>query len=213
MASSVVAPTADVAVAAARAAGYPVAIKLASDTITHKTDVGGVVLGVVDDAGVRAAFDGIRARLDAAGHAGSMTGVIVQPMIGRGVETFVGGTRTPDFGPLIAFGTGGVNVELWKDVVFRVHPLTDLDAREMLDQIRGRALLDGFRGGPIADRAALVDALLRVDRMFGDLPELAELDINPLIARAPGAGAIAVDARLRLATASAGHAGHAARSR
>jgi acetyltransferase len=119
-------------------------------------------------------------------------------MIARGVETFVGMTRTPDFGPLLAFGAGGVAVELWKDVAFRMHPLTDLDAREMLDQIRARALLDGFRGAPAADRDALVDVLLRIDRLAADLPEILELDLNPLIARAPGQGAIAIDARIRV---------------
>jgi len=199
MPETVVAATADDAAAAAARVGFPVAIKLASPTITHKTEVGGVALGVADEAGVRAAFAGMRSRLEAAGRAAEMTGVIVQPMIPRGVEIFVGATRTPDFGPLIAFGIGGVDVELWKDVVFRVHPITDLDAREMLGQIRGEKLLDGFRGGPVADRDALVDVLLRIDRMVGDLPEIAELDVNPLIARAPGAGVLAVDARIRVA--------------
>ena len=196
--ASVAASGADEAVMAARRVGYPVAIKLASPTITHKTEVGGVVLDVADDDGVRRAYEAIRRRLDELGRAGEMTGVIVQAMVPRGVETFVGATRTSGFGPLLGFGSGGVNVELWKDVVFRVHPLTDLDAREMLDQIRGRALLDGFRGGPVADRDALVDVLLRLDRLVADLPEIAELDVNPLVARAPGHGAVAVDARIRI---------------
>jgi acetate---CoA ligase (ADP-forming) len=191
----------DEAVVAARRVGLPVAVKLASSTITHKTDVGGVVLGVADEAGVRAAFAQIRSRLAELGRVAEMEGVVLQPMVPRGVETFVGATRTPDFGPLVAFGTGGVAVELWKDVVFRIHPLTEVDAREMLEQIRGKALLDGFRGGPVADRDALVDALLRVDRLVGEVAQIAELDLNPLIARAPGAGVIAVDARIRVAPA------------
>jgi acetyl coenzyme A synthetase (ADP forming)-like protein len=201
MPASEVAAGADEAIAAARRLGYPVALKLASSTITHKTDVGGVVLDVRDDAGVRAAFAAIRTRLSDAGRGGEMQGVVVQPMVPRGVETFLGATRTPDMGPLVAFGTGGVNVELWHDVVFRVHPLTDLDAGEMIDQLRGQKLLDGFRGGPRADRAALLDAILRVDRLVGDLPEILELDINPLVARVPGAGVIAVDARIRVGDA------------
>jgi acetate---CoA ligase (ADP-forming) len=195
---TVLAADADAAVAAARRAGFPVAVKLASSTITHKTDLGGVILDVADADGVRRAFAAIRGRLDHAGRAAEMAGVVVQPMIPRGVEAFVGATRTPGFGPLIAFGTGGVAVELWKDVVFRLHPLTDLDARDMLDQIRGRALLDGFRGGPVADRDALVDVVLRVDRLVGDLDAIAELDLNPVVARAPGEGAIVVDARIRI---------------
>ena len=190
------ATTADAAVAAARRVGMPVAIKLASATITHKTDVGGVVLGVADEAGVRAAFASIHAKLTELGRASEMEGVTLQPMIPRGVELFVGATRTPGFGPLIAFGTGGTAVELWKDVVVRVHPLTDLDARDMLEQIRGAKLLDGFRGGPVADRAAIVDVIARVDRMVGDHPEISELDLNPLIALT--SGAIAVDVRVAI---------------
>ncbi|MCA9675799.1 MAG: acetate--CoA ligase family protein, partial [Myxococcales bacterium] len=197
-AASVTAADVDAAVAAARAVGYPVAIKLASATITHKSDVGGVVLDVDDDDGVRAAWAGMGDALDGLGRRAEMDGVVVQPMIPRGVETFVGATRGAGFPPLIGFGTGGTAVELWKDVVFRLHPLTDLDAAEMLDGIRGRALLDGFRGAPAADRAALVDALLRIDRLVGDVPEIVELDLNPLVARPPGGGVIVVDARIRV---------------
>ncbi|MBK9034812.1 MAG: acetate--CoA ligase family protein [Myxococcales bacterium] len=197
--ASVDAADADAAVAAAHAVGLPVAVKLASATITHKTDVGGVVLDVADAAAVRQAFVDIRARLDALGRGAEMAGVTVQPMIPRSAELFVGATRAPGFGPLIGFGSGGTAVELWKDVVFRVHPLTDADARDMLAQIRGQALLDGFRGAPAVDRAALIDVILRVDRMMGDLPELAELDLNPVVTRGAGQGAIALDARLRVA--------------
>ena len=188
----------EAAAALATEIGFPVAVKLASETLTHKSDVGGVVLAVADEAGVRAAFAGIQARLRAAVRANEMAGVVVQAMAPRGVETFIGMTQAANYGPLIAFGLGGVAVEVWKDVVFRVHPLTDVDAREMLDQIRGRALLDGFRGGPVADREALVDVLLRVSRLVGDLPEIRELDLNPLVACAPGLGVLAVDARIRV---------------
>jgi acetyl coenzyme A synthetase (ADP forming)-like protein len=193
------AATAEAAAAAARSIGFPVAVKLASPTITHKTDVGGVVLDLPDEAAVAQAFADIHARLAARGQAAAMAGVTVQPMIPRGVELFVGATRAPGFGPLIGFGIGGVAVELWKDVAFRLHPLTDLDARELLDAIRGKALLDGFRGGPVADRAAVVDAIARVDRLMGALPEVAELDLNPVVALGPGRGVLAIDARIRLA--------------
>ncbi len=193
------AATAEAAAAAARSIGFPVAVKLASPTITHKTDVGGVVLDLPDEAAVAQAFADIHARLAARGQAAAMAGVTVQPMIPRGVELFVGATRAPGFGPLIGFGIGGVAVELWKDVAFRLHPLTDLDARELLDAIRGKALLDGFRGGPVADRAAVVDAIVRVDRLMGALPEVAELDLNPVVALGPGRGVLAIDARIRIA--------------
>jgi acyl-CoA synthetase (NDP forming) len=180
--------------------GFPVAVKLASDTIQHKTEVGGVALGVRDEAEVRAAFEAMRARLEALGRAGEMRGVQVQQMVERGVETFVGATRDPSFGPILGFGIGGVNVELWKDVVFRVAPLRDIDARAMIDQIRARALLEGFRGGPTVDKAALADVLLRVGALLAEHPEVVELDINPLVASE--SGAIAVDARIRVAARS-----------
>lgn len=192
------AATADEAAAIATEIGFPVALKLASDTITHKTEVGGVALNLRDDVAVRAAFAAMRARLEEAGLAGEMRGVLVQSMAGRGVETFVGATRDPAFGPILGFGIGGVNVELWKDVVFRVAPLRDIDARAMVDGIRARALLDGFRGGPRADKDAIVDVLLRVGRLLGDYEQVLELDINPLVASEDGV--MAVDARIRVGT-------------
>lgn len=183
---------------AAERIGFPVVLKLASRSITHKSDVGGVVLGLHDGASVRAAFQQIRNRLSALGRLSEMDGVLVQPMLQGGVETFVGVALDPSYGPLLGFGIGGVNVEVWKDVVFRVHPLADNDAHDMLDQIRGRKLLEGFRGAPPADKAALVEVLLRVSRMVGDLPEIQELDINPLLALPLGQGAIVLDARIRV---------------
>src|SRR5262249_12047633 len=122
MPGSGVARTADEAVAAAREAGFPVVVKLVSDTITHKSEAGGVVRDVEDEAAVRRAFDGIAERLAALGKRGEMAGVTVQPMVRDGIESIVGMTRDPSFGPLLMFGLGGVAVELQKDVVFRVHP-------------------------------------------------------------------------------------------
>lgn len=190
--------TAEVAADAAAKLGFPVAVKLASSTITHKTEVGGVILDLADPREVADAVNGIRRRLADLGREAEMDGVVVQEMAPRGVETFIGVTQDPSYGPLMGFGIGGVNVEVWRDVVFRVYPLTDVDAREMIDQIRAVKLLDGFRGSPPADRHAIADALLRVSRMVADLPEIQELDINPLVARRPGQGVIAVDARIRV---------------
>ncbi|MFT3766186.1 MAG: acetate--CoA ligase family protein [Minicystis sp.] len=192
--------TAEEAARTAAEIGFPVAIKLSSDTITHKTEVGGVALDLRDEASVRAAFAAMAARIAAAGLADQMRGVLVQRMVPRGVETFVGATRDPAFGPILGFGIGGVNVELWKDVVFRVAPLRDTDARAMVDRIRARALLEGFRGGPRADKAAIVDVLLRVGKLLGDHPQVVELDINPLVASE--GGAVAVDARIRVVGAT-----------
>ncbi|MGE0361412.1 MAG: acetate--CoA ligase family protein [Vicinamibacterales bacterium] len=193
-----VAGSASEAVEAARSIGYPVALKLLSRQVLHKTEVGGVRLGLTSDDDVRGAFEAVRRGLDAHGAGAAFEGAVIQQMITGGVETYVGMTQAAGFGALLGFGIGGVNVELWKDVVFRVHPLTDVDARDMLGQIRGRALLDGFRGAPPADTAALVETILRVDRMVGEHPEIQELDLNPLSAFPPGHGVVAIDARIRV---------------
>ena len=184
------------ATAAAERVGLPVALKVVSDTLVHKTEVGGVILGLKTPAEVRDAFAALAERLGA-----SMQGALVQAMVPHGVETFVGMTQDPTFGPLLGFGIGGVNVEVWRDVVFRVNPIGEVDAAEMLQEIRGRRLLEGFRGAPPADRDALVQALLAVSRLVDACPEIAELDLNPLIALAPGRGVVAVDARIRVAMA------------
>jgi acetate---CoA ligase (ADP-forming) len=199
--------SADEAVRAADAIGYPVVVKLVSREIIHKTEVGGVHLGLTAANAVKGAFEAIRHNLSARGLDEKMEGAVVQEMVTEGVETYLGMTQAPGFGALIGFGIGGVNVEMWRDVVFRVHPLTDVDAREMLEQIRGRPLLEGFRGTPLADKDALVDAILRIDRMVGDNPELQELDINPLAALPHGQGVVAIDARMRVARSSRGTRG------
>jgi acetyl coenzyme A synthetase (ADP forming)-like protein len=190
------ADTPDDAAEAAAHLGFPVALKLRSARITHKSDVGGVALNLRDREGVRAAFATMAAGLAAQGLGDAMDGVTLQGMAPKGVETFVGLTRSPAHGALVAFGAGGVHVEVWRDVTFGVAPLRDVDAREMVDRIRARALLEGFRGGPVADKAAIADVLLRVSAMGMDLPRVAELDINPLNAT-PG-GVVAVDARVRV---------------
>jgi acetyl coenzyme A synthetase (ADP forming)-like protein len=182
--------------AAAESGVKQVALKLVSDTITHKSDVGGVILALEGPERVREAYLAMSERLAAKGLAAQMQGALVQEMVAPGVETFVGATRDADYGALVAFGLGGVQVELWKDVVFRVSPLRDVDARAMTEQVRARALLDGFRGAPAVDRDALVDAILRVAQLMEDLSEVSEVDVNPLIASPTGV--IAVDARIRV---------------
>ncbi len=176
--------------------GGPVAFKLVSQTITHKSDVGGVVLGLRGAAAVRAAWSGMESSLEQRGLRAAMEGALVQEMVPGGVETFVGATRDPSYGPLVGFGLGGVQVELWKDVVFRVAPLRDRDADEMLAQIRARALLDGFRGAPAVDRGALREVILRVGALVEALPEVLEIDLNPVVAMVRGA--VVVDARIRV---------------
>ena len=191
---------AEAAVVAARQAGYPVAVKLVSATITHKSDVGGVVLGLRDDAGVRAAVAAIERELAAHGRRGEMAGVLVQGMVEGGVETIVGATHDPSFGPVLMFGLGGVSVELLRDVAFRVQPLTDRDAHELVRAVRGAPLLTGWRGAPAADVAALEQTLLRVSQLVGDLPEIVDMDLNPLKVLPAGRGCVVVDARIRVGT-------------
>jgi acetyl coenzyme A synthetase (ADP forming)-like protein len=197
-ASEVVTTVEDAARAAERI-GFPVALKLVSATITHKSDVGGVVLGLEDAEAVRAAFDDLHTRLAHAGLGDAIDGVLVQQMVPSGVETFVGITTDPAFGPLVGFGIGGVEIEVWRDVVFRVAPVNAIDAREMVDQIRGIALIRGFRGALPRDRVALEDAILRVSELIRDFPEVRELDVNPLLALPEGHGALVLDARIRIA--------------
>jgi acetate---CoA ligase (ADP-forming) len=197
-----VARSADAAVAMARSIGFPVAVKLASHQIVHKTEMGGIFLHVQDEAGVRQAFEAIRHRLDQEGKLTAMQGVLVQPMVAGVVEVMVGVTTDPLFGPLIAFGLGGVHVEILGDVRFRVTPLTDRDASDMVREIRGYRLLEGYRGHEPADVKALEEILLRISLLVEEVPEITELDLNPILARPPGEGCQIVDARLRVEPAT-----------
>ena len=187
-----VASAAEAAEAAARIDG-PVALKAAG--VLHKSDVGGVRLGVTAD-GAAAAYDEMAARVAAAG-GGPMTGAHVQAMSPPGVETIAGVVRAAGFGPLVMFGLGGVAAELIGDRTLRVAPLTDQDADEMVRGLRSSPLLLGYRGSEPVDTAALTDLLLRLSVLGQQVPELAELDLNPVIATPDGVRA--VDWRLRLA--------------
>jgi acyl-CoA synthetase (NDP forming) len=182
--------------------GYPVAVKLASIEVVHKTEVGGVVLGLEGPEEVRAAFEEIRGRLEAAGLAGAMQGVLVQPMLAGAAEVLIGMSHDRVFGPVLAFGMGGVHVEILHDVSFRVVPLTDKDAAEMIRAIRGYRLLQGYRGHPAGDLPALEDALLRVSRLVENIEAIAEIDLNPVFALEAGKGYRIVDARIRVAGSS-----------
>jgi acyl-CoA synthetase (NDP forming) len=179
--------------------GFPVALKLAPRTIVHKSEVGGVRLNLENEAAVRQAFAEIQQRLISDGRIEEMDGVLVQPMISGGVEVMVGMTQDPLFGPLIGFGLGGIHVEILKDVCFRVTPIADCDAAEMVRSVKGYRLLEGYRGHPPADISAIEDLLLRVARLVEEVPEIAELDLNPVIALPPGSGCKIVDARIRVA--------------
>lgn len=182
------------ALAAARKMGGEVALKAEAEGLVHKTDAGGVRLRVPPER-AGDAYEEMAGALARGGY--RMRGALVQPMLG-GAEVILGMTADPKFGPLLAFGLGGIHAEILKDVVFRLAPLTDADARRMVRGIRAWPLLEGFRGAPPADVAALEDALLRLSQLAVDLPEVAEVEMNPVFVHAQGKGAHAVDARVRL---------------
>jgi acetyl coenzyme A synthetase (ADP forming)-like protein len=195
---TLVARTPAQAAASAAKIGFPVAVKLDSSTLTHKSDVGGVVLDINSAEKVKKAFNDIKARLVKEGHPNEMQGVVVQKMVAEGMEVIVGVTQDPAFGPLIMFGSGGIYAELIKDVVLRLHPLTDLDAKEMISSVKMSRLFEGFRGSPPADTGAIQDLLLRLSTMVEDIPQIAELDFNPVKVMPQGKGYWIVDARIML---------------
>ncbi len=178
--------------------GFPVAVKLSSSTIVHKTDVGGVKLDLESEIEVKRAFNDIKSRLAEIGRQDEMEGVTVQHMVKEGIEAIVGVTLDPSFGPLIMFGMGGVYAELMKDVAVRLHPLTDSDARELVKSIKMTKLFEGFRGAPPSDIESLEDLLLRLSALVEDIPQIAELDFNPVKVMPRGQGYWIVDARVML---------------
>jgi acetyl coenzyme A synthetase (ADP forming)-like protein len=186
------------AAAACEALGAPVAVKLMSRRVLHKSDVGGVRLNLDSPAAAAAAYQAIETSLAEHGLLDAMDGALVQPMVTDGVECLVGVVTDPIFGPLIAFGMGGVTAELLGDVAFRLHPLSDVDADELIAGVKVSTLLHGYRGAPAADLPAARDLLLRVSRMIDDLPEILELDFNPVLIRRAGGGALVLDGRIRV---------------
>ncbi len=179
------------AAAAAKALGFPVAVKAVGPTILHKTEVGGVRLNLTDEPAVLSACRELKKRLG-----DSLTDFLVQAMVPGGVEVLVGVTHDSTFGPLVVYGSGGILVELVADVAFRLHPLTDRDVAAMLDEVKGTALLRGYRGAPLGDEAALKEMLLRVSALIENCPEVREMDLNPV--KVLENGVRVVDARIRV---------------
>jgi acetyl coenzyme A synthetase (ADP forming)-like protein len=180
------------AVAAAADIGGPVVVKVTAPSALHKSDVGGVILGVEGDGEVGKAFR------DVMGTVEDPEGVVVQEFVHGGHEVLIGMTQDPTFGPLVGFGLGGVYVELLKDVAFRIHPLTDVDTAEMIRETKGHRLLEGYRGQQKGDIAALELTLLRISGLISAVPELVEMDLNPVKVLGPGEGVCVVDARMRI---------------
>jgi acetate---CoA ligase (ADP-forming) len=177
--------------------GRPVAVKIAAPI--HKTDVGGIELDLETPEEVAEAIERIRAALIAAELGEHADAFLVQEMVGDGIEMVVGVSHDPSFGPIVMAGMGGTLVELIRDVSVRVTPLTDQDVQDMLVDLRMAPLLTGYRGSPPADVNALTDLLHRINAMVEDLPEVSELDLNPVFVRPDGDGVVAVDVRMKLA--------------
>ncbi len=190
--------TPDEAAAYARQIGYPVVAKIASPDILHKSDVGGIMVGLENDDQVREAFPVLIQRAKQHMPDATIWGVQIQEMVTNAREVIIGMNRDPQFGPLIMFGLGGIYVEVLRDVTFRVAPMTRAQARSMVEEIRSYKLLAGVRGQAPSDLDATIDAILRISQLVTDFPEIAELDINPLLVRDAGQGAVAVDMRLIL---------------
>jgi acyl-CoA synthetase (NDP forming) len=177
--------------------GFPVALKIVSPDIVHKSDIGGVRLGLASPQEVIAGFEAIMQSARSAQPAARLDGVAVQPMApAGGVEVIVGVSVDAQFGHVIMCGLGGVFVEVLQDVSFRLVPLRRRDARQMLSELRGRRLLEGVRGRPPVDAQALEDLFLRVSRLIERRPDIRELDLNPVLAYPDGV--LAVDARALL---------------
>jgi acyl-CoA synthetase (NDP forming) len=188
---TIAAASADEAVRAASDLGGAVVVKADVEGLVHKTDAGAVLLDLRTGTDVRRGYDQLASRFGP-----GLRQVLVQPMLAEGVEVLIGVAHEPVFGPLVVFGLGGVTADVLGDHAARLTPLTDVDAREMIGGIRAAPLLYGHHGGPPVDLDSLADILLRISRLADEVPEIAELDLNPVIAQADGAHP--VDARIRL---------------
>lgn len=189
-----VAETEDDAVSAAKRIGFPIVLKIVSPQILHKSDAGGVIVGVQDEKGIREGFNKIIKNAKNYKSDAEITGILVQEMAPKGTEIIIGSTTDPTFGPTIMFGLGGIFVEILKDVSFRVAPIDKVDASEMIKEIKAYKILEGARGMPAVDQDTLVDILVKTSEMLMECPEIKELDMNPVLAYPDGARI--VDARI-----------------
>jgi acetyl coenzyme A synthetase (ADP forming)-like protein len=187
------------AVHAADAIGYPLAMKLASTTILHKTDVRGVCLNLRSGREVRGAYLELEEALEGLGRRQEMDGVLLQPMARAGLETVLGVSFDPSFGPVLMAGLGGIYLELFRDVQFALHPVTDLDVERMLERLKSYRIFQGYRGEPPRDVAAFKQTLLRLSQLVEEQPHIRELDLNPVLLMEEGQGCVVVDARVRVA--------------
>jgi acetyltransferase len=183
---------------AAEGMGYPIALKIISEQISHKSDVGGVQLNLRNAPAVKEAFEEMLERIGQAYPQAKIEGVLVQPMVTGGQELILGGRQDANFGPVVLAGLGGIFVEVFEEVSLRVAPITRQEATEMIDQLRGAPILKGARGRKPADIPAVAEALLRLSQLLNDFPEIREIDLNPLRVFHENEGCRALDARVIL---------------
>jgi acetyltransferase len=193
-----VAKTTEAAVQIAERLGFPVAMKIVSPDIIHKSDLGGVKIGLATPDSVRDAFDLMMMRIRHHSPEANLKGVLVEKMAEKGLEVILGMNRDPQFGPMLMFGLGGIFVEVMKDVTFHLAPITPDEAMQMLEGTRSYALLKGARGQSGVDMNAIVGGLQRMSQLVTDFPQITELDINPFIVGHVGKDAVVVDARMSL---------------
>ncbi len=192
------ATSAEEAVEAAERIGFPVAMKVVSPDIVHKSDMGGVRLDIVNSSAAADAFDLMMLRMKQRAPNASIEGVYVEKMLDRGLEVIIGMSRDRQFGPMLMFGLGGIFVEVMKDVTFHLAPITESEAVQMLKSTRSYAILEGRRGQKGVDLAAIATGLQRISQLATDFPQIAELDINPFIVGEPGTEPVVADARMTL---------------
>jgi acyl-CoA synthetase (NDP forming) len=193
------AATREGAVTLSKEIGYPVVLKISSKDITHKSDAGGVKVNLKDKAEVERAYDEIMTSAKKKFPDGVIEGISVQNMAKPGIEVIMGMIKDPSFGPVIMFGLGGVFVEVLKDVAFRIVPIEKSDAEDMINEIKGKKLLEGYRGQEPADVACLQQMLLKLSDFVNTTPEIEEIDMNPVFSYKDGA--VVVDARIILSAA------------
>ncbi|MPM56204.1 Protein lysine acetyltransferase Pka [bioreactor metagenome] len=192
------AASAQEAVAAAHKLGFPLVMKIVSPDILHKSDVGGIRLNLASEEAVAAEFGKLMADIHAARPQAKLEGVLLEKKAPRGQEVIVGMKREKGFGPLLMFGLGGIYVELFKDVSFRLAPITPAEAQAMMHETSAGRLLTGFRGMPVADLDAVVSCLCRLSQLALDFPQIQEIEVNPLLVFEEGKGALALDGRVIL---------------
>lgn len=192
------ASNANEAVSKARELGLPAVLKVVSPDILHKSDVGGVLVGLKSLKEVKEGFETVLRNVKRHNPAANIEGLLVQKMVPAGFEVIVGAMRDPEFGPTVMFGLGGVHAEVFEDVSFGVVPVDENDANEMVTSIRGYRLLEGHRNAPGVDKGAIVSTILKVSKLVKEQKEIDQLDLNPLMAYQ--AGVTAVDARIVLSS-------------